>query len=150
MKTNDKKNSNIQNRFTAYLVAAVQHTKIKYCEKKTTTRQHGLAFTESVTCNYTDFDREFERYMSEQYCTHYKDLDRMQDLLWILEGGKLMKVLQKLKERERQILFGRLFGELSFQDIGEELGLTPKQAEQAYFYVVRKLRKELGVKNNEI
>lgn len=149
MKTNDK-NNNIQNRFTAYLVAAVQHTKIKYSEKKTITRQHELAFTEGYTCNYTDFDREFERYINEQYYIHYKDLDRMQNLLRTLEGGRLMKVLQKLKERERQILFGRLFGERSFQDIGEELGMAPKQAEQAYYYVIRKIRKELGVKDNGI
>ena len=28
----------------------------------------------------------------------------MQELLWTLEGGKLVKVLKKLKEQERQIL----------------------------------------------
>ena len=34
MKKNNQKNSDIQNRFTAYLVTAIQHTKIEYGEKK--------------------------------------------------------------------------------------------------------------------
>lgn len=144
MKKNNRENNDIQNRFTAYLVAAIQHTKIKYSEKKAQIRQYEVACAEGCSWNYTDFDREFERYISEQYYIYFKDLDKMQDLLWTLEGGRLVKVLQRLKERERQILFGRLFGEQSFQDIGEELDMTPKQSEQAYYYVLRKLRKELG------
>lgn len=144
MKKNNRENSNIQNRFTAYLVAAIQHTKIKYSEKKAQIRQYEVACAEDCSWNYTDFDREFERYINEQYYIYFKDLDKMQDLLWTLEGGRLVKVLQRLKERERQILFGRLFGDQSFQDIGEELDMTPKQSEQAYYYVLRKLRKELG------
>lgn len=74
----------------------------------------------------------------------------MQELLWPLEGGKLVKVLKKLKEQERQILFSRIFGEQSFTDIGQELDMTPDQARAAYFYALRKLRKELGVKKDGI
>ena len=43
MKKNNQKNSDIQNRFTAYLVTAIQHTKIEYGEKKTRLRQHEIA-----------------------------------------------------------------------------------------------------------
>jgi len=74
----------------------------------------------------------------------------MQELLWTLEGGKLVKVLKKLKEQERQILFSRIFGEQSFTDIGQELDMTPDQARAAYFYALRKIRKELGVKKDGI
>lgn len=103
MKKNHNENSDVQNRFTAYLVAAVQHTKIEYGEKKTRIRQHEVACAEEYSCNYTDFDREFVRYISEQYYIYFRDLDKMQELLWTLEGGKLVKVLKKLNERERQI-----------------------------------------------
>lgn len=150
MKRNYNEKSDVQNRFTAYLVAAVNHTKIQYCEKKERIRQHEWVSVEDYDRNYTDFDREFMRYIGEQYSIYFKDLQKMQDLLWVLEGEQMVKVLKRLKEQERRILFSRIFGEQSFSDIGEELGLTPKQAEQAYFYVVRKLRKELGVKNNGI
>ena len=57
----------------------------------------------------------------------------MQELLWPLEGGKLVKVLKKLKEQERQILFSRIFGEQSFTDIGQELDMTPDQAKGSIF-----------------
>lgn len=150
MKKNDGKNSDVQNRFTAYLVKAVNHTKIQYCEKKERIREHELICVEKHEKNYTDFDREFMRYIGEQYSTYFTDVQKMQDLLWVLEGEQLVKVLQKLKEQERKILFSRIFGEQSFSDIGEELDMTSKQAEQAYYYVLRKLRKELGVKKNGI
>ena len=150
MKKNNQKNSDIQNHFTAYLVTAIQHTKIEYGEKKTRLRQHEIACAEEYSWNYTDFDREFVRYISEQYYIYFRDLDKMQELLWPLEGGKLVKVLKKLKEQERQILFSRIFGEQSFTDIGQELDMTPDQARAAYFYALRKLRKELGVKKDGI
>lgn len=150
MKKNNQENSDMQNRFTAYLVAAIKHTKIEYCEKKTRIRQHEVACAEEYSWNYTDFDREFVRYISEQYYTYFRDLDKMRELLWTLEGRRLVKVLQKLKERERQLLFGRIFGGQSFTDIGRELDLSPKQAEAAYFYVIRKIRKELEVKKDGI
>ena len=40
--------------------------------------------------------------------------------------------------------------EQSFTDIGQELDMTPDQARAAYFYALRKLRKELGVKKDGI
>lgn len=150
MKKNYGENSDVQNRFTAYLVAAVNHTKIQYCGKKERIRQHEVICAENYERNYTDFDREFVRYIGEQYSAHFQDLQKMQDLLWVLEGEQLVKVLGQLKERERKILYCRIFGEQSFQDIGLEFDMIPKQAEQAYYYAVRKLRKELGVKTNGI
>lgn len=144
MKKYSHENSDIQNRFTAYLVAAVNHTKIQYCEKKERIRQHEYICMEGFERNYTDFDREFVSYMGEQYTANFKNLQKMQDLLWILEGEQLVRVLQKLKEREQRILFERIFWEQNFQEIGKGMDMSAKQAEQAYYYAIRKLRKELG------
>ena len=63
----------------------------------------------------------------------------------MLESEKLIKAVRRLKERDRKHLFARVFGELSFTELGEKFGMKPKQAEMAYYYVIRKLRKELGV-----
>lgn len=40
-------------------------------------------------------------------------------------------------------MFSRIFGELEFAKIGRCLGITEKQAEMAYYYVIRKIRKKL-------
>ena len=58
---------------------------------------------------------------------------------------KLIKAVRRLKERDRKLLFARVFGELSFTELGEKFGMNPKQAEMAYYYIIRKLRKELEV-----
>ena len=39
--------------------------------------------------------------------------------------------------------------ELTFAELGSKFGMKPKQAEMAYYYVIRKLRKELEVRNGE-
>lgn len=56
---------------------------------------------------------------------------------------------QPLKDRERRILFARVFGELDFAELGEKFGMEPKQAEMAYYYIIRKLRKGMGVRKDE-
>lgn len=97
MKKNNQKNSDIQNRFTAYLVTAIQHTKIEYGEKKTRLRQHEIACAEEYSWNYTDFDREFVRYISEQYYIYFRDLDKMQELLWPPGGWKTGESIKEVK-----------------------------------------------------
>ena len=102
-------NDSIQNRFTAYLVAAVVHRRIRYMEQKR------------------------------------KRIDHERILMDLLGSRKLVRAVERLKEREKTLLFARVFGELSFTEMAEMLDINPKQAEMAYYYVVRKLRKELEV-----
>lgn len=44
-------------------------------------------------------------------------------------------------------MFARVYGELTFAQLGERFHMEPKQAEMAYYYVLRKLRKEMGGKD---
>ena len=74
-----------------------------------------------------------------------EDWGKFPELLMLLESEKLFRAVNKLKERERKLLFARVFGELTFAELGEKFGMKPKQAEMAYYYVIRKLRKELEV-----
>ena len=46
-------------------------------------------------------------------------------------------------------MFARVFGELTFAELGEKFEMQPKQAEMAYYYVIRKLRKELEVNHKD-
>lgn len=143
-------NEDVQNRFTAYLLTSINNAKIKYLEKSGRFRGREIISQEQIETGYTDFDREFAQYMNEQFFVKHMDVDKMQELLWLLEGGQLFSAVGKLKARERIILFSRLFGELSFSDIGKELDLEAVQVENSYYYIIRKLRKELGVKKDDV
>ena len=49
-----------------------------------------------------------------------------------------------MKDRDRELLFARVYGGLAFAELGERFRMEPKQAEMAYYYVLRKLRKEMN------
>lgn len=63
----------------------------------------------------------------------------------MLESKRLLKCIEKLKEHERKLLFARVFGELTFEELGEKFDMKPKQAEMAFYYILRKIRKEMEV-----
>mgnify|MGYP003301981044 CR=1 FL=1 len=138
-------NDSVQNRFTAYLVTAVTNRRIRYMEKRK--RQQELEFVQMdlLERNYLDFDMQYHDYIGEQATFVLQEWERVEELLVLLESEKLIKAVNRLKERERKILFARVFGELSFEELGEKFDMKPKQVEMAYYYVVRKLRKELEV-----
>lgn len=72
-------------------------------------------------------------------------------MLLLLDSEKLLRAINRLKERDRKMLFARVFGELTFVQIGEIVDMEPKQAEARFYYILRKLKKELEVDmKNEI
>lgn len=95
--------------------------------------------------NYLDFEVQYHDYIGEQTSFVLQDWERFEELLVLLESERLLKAIDKLKDRERRLLFARVFGELAFAELGEKFDMKPKQAEIAYYYVIRKLRKELEV-----
>lgn len=141
----EKYTDSVQNRFTAYLVAAVTNKRIHYMKYKKRLQEQEFLQVDLQEKHYLDFDRQYHDYIGEQTEFIMEDWERFQDLLILLESEKLMKAVNCLKERERKLLFARVFGELTFTELGEKFGMKPKQAEMAYYYVIRKLRKELEV-----
>ena len=135
----------VQNRFSAYLVAAITNKRIRYMEKRK--RLQGLESIqiELLEKNYLDFDMQYHDYIGDQTSFVFRDWERFEELLVLLESETLLKAIDRLKKRDRRILFARVFGELTFVELGEKFGMKPKQAEMAYYYVIRKLRKELEV-----
>lgn len=97
--------------------------------------------------NYTDFDAQYHTYLSEKSELAAKEWGKIQELLVVIESERLIKLVGKLKDRERKLLFARVYGELTFEELGKLFGCTSKQAEMSYYYILRKLRKELEVKN---
>lgn len=135
----------VQNRFTAYLVAAITNKRIHYMGRKKHLWEQESVQNDVQEKNYFDFDRQYHDYIGEQTKFVMEDWERFPELLVLLESEKLFKAINKLKERDRKLLFARVFGELSFTELGEKFGMNPKQAEMAYYYIIRKLRKELEV-----
>lgn len=135
----------VQNRFSAYLVSAITNKRIRYMEKRK--RLQGLESIqiELLEKNYLDFDMQYHDYIGDQTSFVFRDWERFEELLVLLESETLLKAIDRLKNRDRRILFARVFGELTFVELGEKFGMKPKQAEMAYYYVIRKLRKELEV-----
>lgn len=137
--------NSVQNRFTAYLVAAVTNQRIHYMERKRHLQNLELVQSDLLEKKNLDFEEQYHGYVAEQTKFIMEDWERLEELLVLLESEKLIKAVRRLKERDRKLLFARVFGELSFTELGEKFGMKPKQAEMAYYYVIRKLRKELEV-----
>lgn len=139
----------LQNRFSAYLVAAVTNKRIRYMEKKKQLQLQETVQPDLEIKKYLDFDDQYHDFMGEQTEFILEDWERFREFMELLESEKLMKVLSKLKEHERKLLFARVFGELTFEELGEKFDMKPKQAEMAFYYILRKIRKEMEVKGKD-
>ncbi len=67
-----------------------------------------------------------------------------------LSDEKLVKSLVMLNEKERELIYLHVFEERSFKKIGEMTGMTAERCKDAYFYAIRKIRKRLGDKKDEL
>jgi len=140
----EKHTDSVQNRFTAYLMAAVDNTRKKYWERKRRLQGREFIQEDNLERNYTDFEEQYRAYIGEHTDFIFRDWQRYGELLDLLESDRLAKAISRLRNRDREILFARVYGELTFAELGERFRMEPKQAEMAYYYVLRKLRKEMN------
>lgn len=145
----NKQKESLQNRFSAYLVAAVTNKRIRYMEKKKQLQLRETTQPDLEIKKYLDFDDQYRDFVGQQTEFILEDWERFREFMELLESEKLMKVLSKLKEHERKLLFARVFGELTFEELGEKFDMKPKQAEMAFYYILRKIRKEMEVNRKD-
>lgn len=145
----NKHKESLQNRFSAYLVAAVTNKRIRYMEKKKQLQLRETTQPDLEIKKYLDFDDQYRDFVGQQTEFILEDWERFREFMELLESEKLMKVLSKLKEHERKLLFARVFGELTFEELGEKFDMKPKQAEMAFYYILRKIRKEMEVSGKD-
>ena len=136
----------VQNRFTAYLISALVHRRMRYMEKQKYLLQRETVLEDQEIKRYLDFEKQYQNYLGEQEDFVLEDWEKFREFMLVLESDNLMRALHKLKEREHKLLFARVFGEMTFEELGRKFGMKPKQAEMSYYYILRKLRKELEVK----
>lgn len=139
----EQQKDSVQSRFTSYLVVAVANRRKRYLEKKHRTMEREVVHEELLELGYVNFDLQFHAYVSEREALiteNWTDLDTLTELL---QTPQLITLVKELKEKERKILYARVYGELSFQELGQIFHKTPHVMEMNYYYILRKLRKGL-------
>lgn len=140
----------VQGRFTAYLVVAVSNRRMRYLERKHRLIEKEVVHPDLLELGYVSFEHQYRAYISEKEALVTENWMDPERLAKLLQDPQLMYLIKRLKEKERKILFAKVFGELSFQELGAMFHKTPRQAEMAYYYILRKLRKEMEGRENEI
>ena len=116
----DRYTDAIQNRFTAYLQAAIANRKASYIAKRNKILTNEFASEEQLYKNYQDFDSQYHDYRVEQSAFIVMDWERFEEFIQMLDSKSLLHAVDRLKEKHKKILFARLFGELTFREIGEK------------------------------
>lgn len=116
-----------QNQFTAYLMKAVQRTKISYLRTQEKLVRHEIPtdFHEVPADAGAPFEEEA-----------YEML--------LLENAALKCALERIGQRERLILLARVLDGRDFESLAAELDLTYKGVASAYYRLIQKMKKEMG------
>lgn len=125
----DGATQNIQNRFTAYLVTAVQRQRKAYMFKKNQVTQMEYYFIEDESRN--------GELIAEQ------DLFGELPLFMRLESDSLIYALKQLTEKERYVFLERVLNEVSFEKMALELGLSYKGTAAIYYRAIRKIKNKM-------
>lgn len=123
----------LQNRFTAYLVTAVHRRKKDYIYMKSRQRQ-------------------FEHYLEDwpiELGIESDIFDKI-PLFMKLENANLIFALEQLNEKERYVLLTHVLVEKSFEDLGNELGLSYKGVASIYYRAIDKIRGKIKRRDNEL
>ena len=118
----------LQNKFTAYLLSAVQRRKALYIDSLMKAQQISSLIEETtMDCNF-DLDKE-----------------ALQDLpLYMrLQNEKLYFSLAQLSERERYVFFNRALDEKTLDELSAELGLSYKGVAAIYYRAIQKIKKRM-------
>ena len=124
----------LQNQFTAYLTSALRRAKLQFLRLKEKQKQYEIS-------------SELQEYLSEFQSN--PDMLVSLPLLEQIENDILQQALQKLKERDRYILFAKIFDERTFEELSSELGIGYKGITAIYYRMLAKIRKELEEAKNE-
>ena len=118
----------IQNRFTAYLLSAVQRRKAQYIDTLMKVQQTSTLIEETVM----DIEFDLEGEASQGIPLYMR-----------LQNEKLFLSLSRLTERERYVFFTRALDERSLDELASELGLSYKGVAAIYYRTIQKIKKSM-------
>ena len=118
----------LQNKFTAYLLAAVQRRKAQYIDNLMKAQQITTLIEETSMDNTFDLEQEALQGIP---------------LYMRLQNEKLFWSLSTLTERERYVFFNRALDERSLDELAAELGLSYKGVAAIYYRAIQKIKKKM-------
>ena len=108
----------LQNKFTAYLLSAVQRRKAQYIDSLMKSQQNTTLIEETAMNITFDLEQEAMKGIPLYMC---------------LQNEKLFWSLSNLTERERYVFFNRALHERSLDELAAELGLSYKGVAAIYY-----------------
>lgn len=84
--------------FTAYLVTAVKNKRISYMERKHQQTEFEAERPGVLERSYTDFEQEYRQYKLEHLPWKYNETPSIEQLIRVLEEGKLIGSNNQIKE----------------------------------------------------
>lgn len=137
------KGSKTKNYFSAYLLASVQGRRKRYLEMQ---KKIQLAENNSDEQEYTEADLSMEEHL-ERKKREQLLLNETQGIYpeWNeMEDKRLIQAMHLLNEKEREVMYQRVFEERDFKEIGELNQLTEDQCKWMYYGAIRKIRRKMG------
>ncbi len=123
----------LQNRFTSYLVTAVNRRKLTYMNHKNKQLQR--------ECLMENDDWKLE-------LTADQGVSDDLPLLMNLENDSLFYALKHLNGKERYVFLERVLNEVSFEELAAVLGLSYKGTTTIYYRTVQKMKKYMKEMEN--
>ena len=118
-----------QYRFTAYLMAAVKHERMRYCLNRERQSNREVLLEET----------DFERLSYEQDLLH-----NIEHYTLDFENELLGQAMACLTEQERKFLTWKFILQLKHAEIAKQFGISKAAADKRYQRILRKLRKEFS------
>ena len=118
----------LQNRFTAYLLSAVQRRKAQFIDTLMKVQQISTLIEETVMDTVLDLEKEASQGIP---------------LYMRLQNEQLFLSLSRLTERERYVFFTRALDERSLDELASELGLSYKGVAAIYYRTIQKIKKSM-------
>lgn len=137
------------NRFTAYLLKFIKGRRSSYLSGKIRTEQNSFLVEEieeieaRITFEEMRANREREQILMKETGGVFPEWDELSD-------ERIVKLLLMLSDTERELIYLHVFEERSFAEIGQITGMTTQRCKDVYFYGIRKIRKRMGEKQDEI
>ena len=128
----DKQKRTTIDEFSAYLQSAVRNTTINYMNDKSKIKEHEITLEEDLE-NVEGRGIEWNEMMEAHDIFSGK-----------IDPEKLFAQVTDNKLLHIKVLCLRILYEKTFDEIGMAIGISGKKAENTYYNVIKKIRRELG------
>ena len=134
----DKQKRTTIDEFSAYLQSAVRNTTINYMNDKSKIKEHEITLEEDLEGSVTEWNE-----MMEAHNIFSGKIDP-EKLFAQVTDNKLLHILKSFSALHIKVLCLRILYEKTFDEIGMVIGISGKKAENTYYNIIKKIRRELG------